>query len=90
MELRKEILSLGDEIFPRSKEDFFQEMMLSLVWEGSRALRLGWSVISSREVLPTREDPHAESLCRGRRGDEAVWGGGCCRGRGVGSRGQDL
>ena len=46
--------------------------MPSLVWEGSRALRMGWSVINSREVLPTREGSHAESLSRGRRGNEVI------------------
>ena len=77
-ELRKRILSRGDEIFPeirilsQKSGGFFQEMMLSLVLEGSRALRTGWSVISSREVLPTREDSYAESLSRGKRGNEAV------------------
>lgn len=49
---------------------------------------MGWSVINSREVLPTREDSHAESLSRGRRGNEAVYGGWHCQGRSVDTRGR--
>lgn len=65
--LRKRILSRGDEIFPRNKESFpevrrifFQEMMVSLVLEGSRALRTGWSV-----KLSSRSPAHkGRLLCR--------------------------